>query len=137
MKRRRREGDGGVACGVSSRHAVSRGKRYEVVRRCRPGYSLVESAAHDDRVITNREKHGRSGTSKRQGEDMRHSRPGRWPDGAATIFLVGVAVLLFAAGCDRGDAKSSKQAPAAPTQTVSVVEVPQRTVSVGADFVAR
>ena len=53
-------------------------------------------------------------------------------------FLVGVAaVLLLALGCERGDAKASKQAPAGPTQTVVVVEVPQKTVSVGADFVAR
>ena len=46
-------------------------------------------------------------------------------------------LLTLGVGCDRGDAKSSKQAPAAPTQTVLVVEVPQKTVSVGADFVAR
>ena len=51
--------------------------------------------------------------------------------------LSGMLLLTLGAGCDRGDAKSSKQAPAAPTQSVLVVEVPQRTVSVGADFVAR
>jgi membrane fusion protein (multidrug efflux system) len=50
---------------------------------------------------------------------------------------VGIALLLLAVGCERGDAKAAKQAPAGPTQTVVVVEVPQRTVSVGADFVAR
>jgi membrane fusion protein (multidrug efflux system) len=48
-----------------------------------------------------------------------------------------MVALTLGAGCGRGDAKSSKQAPAGPTQTVTVVEVPQRTVSVGADFVAR
>jgi membrane fusion protein (multidrug efflux system) len=51
--------------------------------------------------------------------------------------LAGMVVLTLAVGCGRDDAKSSKQAPAAPTQTVIVVEVPQRTVGVGADFVAR
>jgi len=51
--------------------------------------------------------------------------------------LTGMVLLTLGVGCERGDAKSSKQAPAAPTQTVTVVEVPQRTVSVGADFVAR
>ena len=51
--------------------------------------------------------------------------------------LASIALLALVVGCERGDAKSSKQAPAAPTQTVLVVEVPQRTVSVGADFVAR
>jgi RND family efflux transporter MFP subunit len=48
----------------------------------------------------------------------------------------GIAVLLLAVGCERGDAKS-KQGSAAPTLTVLVAEVPQRTVQVGADFVAR
>src|SRR5437867_11168969 len=51
--------------------------------------------------------------------------------------LASIALLALVVGCERGDAKSSKQAPAAPTQTVIVVEVPQRTVSVGADFLAR
>jgi RND family efflux transporter MFP subunit len=51
--------------------------------------------------------------------------------------LASIALLALVVGCGRDDAKSSKQAPAAPTQTVIVVEVPQRTVSVGADFVAR
>jgi membrane fusion protein (multidrug efflux system) len=48
-----------------------------------------------------------------------------------------MVLLTLGVGCGRGDAKSSKQAPAGPTQTVIVTEVPQRTVSVGADFVAR
>lgn len=51
--------------------------------------------------------------------------------------LAGMVLLTLGVGCGRGDAKSSKQAPAGPTQTVIVTEVPQRTVSVGADFVAR
>jgi len=68
---------------------------------------------------------------------MTYSRRGRWPEGSPTTCLVGIAMLLLAAGCERGDAKASKQAPAGPTQTVLVVEVPQKTVSVGADFVAR
>ena len=51
--------------------------------------------------------------------------------------LVCMALLALGVGCGRSDSNSSKQAPAAPTQTVIVVEVPQRTVSVGADFVAR
>ena len=69
---------------------------------------------------------------------MTYSRLTRWPEGSPMTFLVGIAaVLLLAAGCERGDAKASKQAPAGPTQTVVVVEVPQKTVNVGADFVAR
>jgi RND family efflux transporter MFP subunit len=51
--------------------------------------------------------------------------------------LVGIAALALAAGCDRGDAKASKQAQAAPPPTVIVAEVPQRTVQVSRDFVAR
>src|SRR5262249_56031880 len=49
----------------------------------------------------------------------------------------GIALLAVLTGCGRGDAKSSKQAPSAPTQTVIVAEVAQRSVGVGADFVAR
>jgi membrane fusion protein (multidrug efflux system) len=51
--------------------------------------------------------------------------------------LAGIVLLALAAGCERGDAKSSKQAPAAPPPTVIVAEIPQRTVQVSADFVAR
>jgi RND family efflux transporter MFP subunit len=51
--------------------------------------------------------------------------------------LAGIALLALSAGCGRGDAKASKQAPAAPVPTVIVAEVPQRTVQVSADFVAR
>ena len=50
--------------------------------------------------------------------------------------LLGAALLAVLAGCDRGDAKASKQAEV-PIPTVLVAEVPQRTVSVGSDFVAR
>lgn len=50
--------------------------------------------------------------------------------------LVGAALLVAFTACERGDAKASKQAEA-PIPTVLVFEVPQRTVQVGADFVAR
>jgi RND family efflux transporter MFP subunit len=50
--------------------------------------------------------------------------------------LVGAALLVAFTACDRGDAKASKQAEA-PIPTVLVAEVPQRTVQVSADFVAR
>src|SRR5262245_47534762 len=50
--------------------------------------------------------------------------------------LVGAALLGVLTACGRGDAKASKQAET-PIPTVLVAEVPQRTVSVGADFVAR
>jgi RND family efflux transporter MFP subunit len=49
---------------------------------------------------------------------------------------VGAALLVAFTACDRGDAKASKQAEA-PIPTVLVAEVPQRTVQVSADFVAR
>src|SRR6266571_7392790 len=51
--------------------------------------------------------------------------------------LAGAALLALLTGCDRGDAKASKQGPAIPPPTVIVAEVPQRTVQVSADFVAR
>lgn len=51
--------------------------------------------------------------------------------------LAAIALLALAAGCDRGDAKASKQAPAAAPPTVIVAEIPQRTVQVSAEFVAR
>jgi RND family efflux transporter MFP subunit len=51
--------------------------------------------------------------------------------------LAGIALLTLAAGCDRGDAKASKQASAAPPPTVIVAEVTQRTVQVAGEFVAR
>ena len=50
--------------------------------------------------------------------------------------LVGAALLVAFTACERGDAKASKQAEV-PIPTVLVAEVPQRTVQVGADFVAR
>jgi membrane fusion protein, multidrug efflux system len=50
--------------------------------------------------------------------------------------LVGAALLVAFTACERGDAKASKQAEA-PIPTVLVAEVPQRTVQVAADFVAR
>jgi membrane fusion protein (multidrug efflux system) len=71
----------------------------------------------------------------REGQ-MTRTRLARRFEGPLKLCLVGIAVLALAA-CDRGDAKASKQAPAAPTQTVIVAEVVQRAVGVGADFVAR
>jgi RND family efflux transporter MFP subunit len=53
------------------------------------------------------------------------------------LCLVGIAALALATGCDRGDAKASKQASAMPPPTVIIAEVPQRTVQVSAEFVAR
>src|SRR5262247_3997719 len=50
--------------------------------------------------------------------------------------LVGAALLVAFTACERGDAKASKQAEV-PIPTVLVAEVPQRTVQVSADFVAR
>jgi membrane fusion protein (multidrug efflux system) len=52
-------------------------------------------------------------------------------------WLAGVMVLALTAACERGDAKASKQAPAGPVPTVIVAEIPQRTVQVSAEFVAR
>jgi multidrug efflux pump subunit AcrA (membrane-fusion protein) len=51
--------------------------------------------------------------------------------------LAGMALLAFTTGCGRGDAKAAKQAPGAPIPTVVVAEIPQRTVQVSAEFVAR
>src|SRR5262245_995350 len=50
--------------------------------------------------------------------------------------LAGLAVLALTAACDHAGAKKAQQ-PAAPVPTVIVAEVPQRTVSVSAEFVAR
>jgi membrane fusion protein (multidrug efflux system) len=54
------------------------------------------------------------------------------------LALAGLALLALTSGCDRGGAKQSKQAPAPPPPpTVVVAEIPQRTVQVAAEFVAR
>jgi membrane fusion protein (multidrug efflux system) len=63
-------------------------------------------------------------------------RPARGLRRPLDCCLVGAALLVAFTACERGDAKASKQAEA-PIPTVLVAEVPQRTVSVGADFVAR
>ena len=66
------------------------------------------------------------------------ARLARRLEGRLTPWLAGVALLGLAAGCNRGDAKASKQEQAAlPPPTVVVAEVPQRTVQVSAEFVAR
>jgi membrane fusion protein (multidrug efflux system) len=57
---------------------------------------------------------------------MRHSRA-----------LAAIALMAVVAGCDRGGAKEKAKAPAPPLATVIVAEVPQRTVQVSAEFVAR
>jgi membrane fusion protein (multidrug efflux system) len=58
--------------------------------------------------------------------------------GRLSPWLAGVALLGLATGCQRGDAKAPKQEAAAPPPpTVVVAEVPQRTVQVSAEFVAR
>jgi RND family efflux transporter MFP subunit len=54
---------------------------------------------------------------------------GRW--------LAGIALLALTAGCERGDAKTSKRGPVEPTPTVIVAEVPQKNVQVFAEYVAR
>jgi len=72
-----------------------------------------------------------------RGIEMNLSRLTRRPEAPLKACLAGIAVLTLVAGCDRGDAKASKQGSAAPILTVLVAEVPQRTVQVGADFVAR
>src|SRR5215510_1336373 len=51
--------------------------------------------------------------------------------------LAGIALLTLATGCQQRDATASKPAPEAPPPAVIVAEVPQRTVNVSADFVAR
>jgi membrane fusion protein (multidrug efflux system) len=53
------------------------------------------------------------------------------------LRLAGITLLALATGCQGGDVKASKQAPAAPPPTVIVAEVDQRTVQVAAEFVAR
>jgi membrane fusion protein (multidrug efflux system) len=53
------------------------------------------------------------------------------------LCLAAIALLALSAGCERGDAKASKQAAATPPPTVIVAEIPQRTVQVSAEFVAR
>jgi RND family efflux transporter MFP subunit len=53
-------------------------------------------------------------------------------------FLAGLVVLGLATGCQRqGGSQESKEAPAEPTPTVIVAQIPQQTVQVSGDFVAR
>ncbi|HSE95370.1 MAG TPA: efflux RND transporter periplasmic adaptor subunit [Methylomirabilota bacterium] len=52
--------------------------------------------------------------------------------------VAGVLLLVFGSACDReGGGKESKAAPAEPTPTVIVAEIPQQTVQVSGEFVAR
>jgi membrane fusion protein (multidrug efflux system) len=71
---------------------------------------------------------------KDRGREMTQSRPACRYVGPLKLGLVGIAALTLV-GCERGDAKA--KGSAAPIPTVLVAEVPQRTVAVGADFVAR
>jgi len=61
----------------------------------------------------------------------RTQHPTRW------ALCLGGIVLLASTGCQRGEVAASKQAPPPPPPTVIVAEVPQQTVSVAAEFVAR
>src|SRR5437899_6103228 len=72
---------------------------------------------------------------KDRGREMTQSRPACRYVGPLTLGLAGIALWLLAAGCERGDAKG--KGSAAPIPTVLVAVVDQRTVPVGADFVAR
>jgi RND family efflux transporter MFP subunit len=65
------------------------------------------------------------------------TRFARLLDRPAGLGLAAVALLALTNGCDRGGAKTAKQAPAAPPPAVVVAEIPQRTVQVSAEFVAR
>jgi membrane fusion protein (multidrug efflux system) len=52
--------------------------------------------------------------------------------------LAGLLSLVLAAGCQRqGGSQESKAAPAEPTPTVIVAQIPQQTVQVSGEFVAR
>lgn len=65
------------------------------------------------------------------------SRRARWLQ-APLGLLAGIALLTLAGGCNReGGSKEGKQAPAEPIPTVIVAEIPQQTVNVSGDFVAR
>src|SRR5262245_30601721 len=64
---------------------------------------------------------------------QRGHRPGTlWGRTLACIVL-----LALTAGCQQRDATASKKQPEAPPPAVIVAEVPQRTVNVSAEFVAR
>jgi membrane fusion protein (multidrug efflux system) len=51
--------------------------------------------------------------------------------------LVALALLGLTAACQQRDVAASKEAPAPPPPTVVVAEIPQRTVQVASEFVAR
>ena len=54
---------------------------------------------------------------KDRGREMTQSRPACRDVGPPKLVLIGIALLLLAVGCERGDAKA-KQGSAAPTLTV-------------------
>src|SRR5215510_8906801 len=51
--------------------------------------------------------------------------------------LTGIVLLVLTSGCQQRSATASKKQPEAPPPAVIVAEVPQRTVNVSAEFVAR
>src|SRR5262245_28937340 len=67
---------------------------------------------------------------------MMKSRIARGLRGPLGYCLVGARLAGVLPACGRRDAKASKEAQT-PIPTLLVAQVPQRTVSVGADFVAR
>ncbi len=64
-------------------------------------------------------------------------RLARQLEGPLARCVLGIALLVSIAACDRGGAKESKQAAAPPPPAVIVAEIPQRTVQVSSEFVAR
>src|SRR5262245_32890972 len=118
---RRRSGSLLGGCGGRDDHDVRGARMAEapVSAGCRHGRLIANNARGD------------------MGRDMRFTKLTRRLDRPLRTCAAGIALLAVLTGCGRGDAKSSKQAPSAPTQTVIVAEVAQRSVGVGADFVAR
>ena len=68
---------------------------------------------------------------------MTTSRPAHRVERPLGHCLAAIALLALSAGCDRGDAKASKQASASRHPPSSSPRYPQRTVQVSAEFVAR
>ena len=72
---------------------------------------------------------------------MLSSRPAPHLGTLPACCRAGILLLYLTTGCHQGDVAASKQAPAqapaGPPPTVIVAEVPQRTVQLSAEFVAR
>src|SRR5262249_6371285 len=101
------------------------------IRGARVAEARVSPGCRHGRLMANNARGDMEKVMKLTLLTRRLDRP-LWACAAGMALL---AVLTVLTGCGRGDAKSSKQAPAAPTQTVIVAEVAQRSVGVGADFV--